>query len=114
MRLGTLGRQQLQLVLGWAARLSGAGDHGQPVTGQVDGVTGQLDLLDPDCPTLYGPCGAAARRAGPRRGEALATEPAVRGKLATLGRRAARSAFHCAVLARYSNLPRRVAALRCV
>src|SRR4029079_4329189 len=31
---------------------------------------------------------------------------------AVLGRRAARSAFHCAVDARYSSLPLRVAALR--
>jgi FG-GAP-like repeat len=36
----------LKLVLGRAARLSGAGDHGQPVTGRVEGVTGLLDPLD--------------------------------------------------------------------
>ena len=104
----------LKLVLGRAARLSGAGDHGQPVTGRVEGVTGLLDPLDHPIAQPF--TGRAVRLhvvlSQARRN--LATEPVVRGKLATLGRRAARSALQCAVLARYSNLPQRVAALRCV
>ncbi len=72
MRRGAPGCQQLQLVLGLAARRGGVRDHGQPVARQVEGVTGQLDL--PDHPVAQPFAGCAVQPnvvPGPPRGETI-------------------------------------------